>query len=166
VEIKNFSNSFLDELTHNSLLSTRKRKNYNIHTKYSDSCQRLFNAIGVDSYIPPHRHSLDSKHECLIAVSGLFALFIFDDNGEVLAIIKFGSDLYRKLDINCGVGVEISPNTWHTVIALSESAILFEVKEGPFDPLSAKEIAPWAPNECTPNSLIYFQTLKDWIRPE
>ncbi len=70
--------------------------------------------------------------------------------------IKFGSDLYRKPHINCGVGVEIPPNTCYTVIALSESAILFEVKEGPFDPLSSKEIAPWAPNECAPNSLKYF----------
>lgn len=166
MEIKSFSNSFLDGLTHNSLLSTRKRKHCNIHTKCSDSCQRLFNAIGADSYIPPHRHSLDPKHECLIAVSGLFVLFIFDDNGEVLAIIKFGSDLYRNQDINCGVGVEIPPNTWHTVIALSESAVLFEVKEGPFDPLSAKEIAPWAPNEFAEKSLLYFQSLKDRLRPE
>ena len=148
---------------YSSQLSTRKRKNYNIHAKNGDLCQRLFNAIGVDSYIPPHRHSLDPKQEFLIAVSGLFVLFIFDESGEVLRVIKFGSDLYRKLDINCGAGIEIPPNSWHTVIALSEHAILFEVKEDLFDPLSAKEIAPWAPAEGTPEALHYFAMLKQLV---
>lgn len=161
MEIKYFSNSFLDDLTRNGLLSARGRNNFNIHAESNDPCQRLFNAIGVDSYIPPHRHSLDPKCETLIAISGLFALFIFDDYGKVLKIIKFGSDPYRRQDINCGVGVEIPPNYWHTVIALSESAILFEVKGGPFDPLLAKEMAPWAPKEGDFNSLEYLNFLKN-----
>lgn len=160
MEIKFFTNSFLDELICDSLSSERQRKNFNIHTKYDDSFQRLFNAIGVDSYIPPHRHSLDPKQECLIAISGLFALIIFNSNGEVSKVNKFGSDLYRKLYSNCGVGVEIPSNVWHTVIALSGSAILFEIKEGPFDPLLAKEIAPWAPNEGDPNALDYLRFLR------
>ena len=160
MEIKFFSNSFLDGLIRDSLSSVRQRKNFNIHDKYDDSCQRLFNVIGLESYIPPHRHSLDPKQECLIAISGLFALLVFNDKGEVSKINKFGSDLYRKLDINCGVGVEIPSNVWHTVIALSESAVLFEIKEGPFDPLLAKEIAPWALNEGDPNALDYLRFLR------
>lgn len=158
--IKYFSNSFLNDLTHESLLSSRKRLNFNIHSDHADSCQRLFNAIGIDSYIRPHRHSLDPKHECLIAISGLFSLFIFDDDGRVLSTTKFGSDLYRTSEGNCGVGVEIPPNVWHTVIALSNSAILFEVKAGPFNPLAAKEFAAWAPEENAHNSLEYFESLK------
>ena len=158
--IKYFSNSFLNDLTHESLLSSRKRFNFNIHSDHAESCQRLFNAIGIDSYIRPHRHSLDPKHECLVAVSGLFSLFIFNDNGRVLSITKFGSDLYRTTEGNCGVGVEIPPNVWHTVIALSNSAILFEVKAGPFNPLSAKEFAPWAPEEGELNSIEYLKALK------
>lgn len=64
-------------------------------------------------------------------------------------------------DIDCGAGVEIPPNSWHTVIALCESAILFEVKGGPFDPLLAKEMAAWAPKEGASNSLDYLKFLKD-----
>lgn len=158
--IKYFSNSFLNDLSHKSILSSRKRLNFNIHTDYADSCQRLFNAIGMDSYIQPHRHSLDPKHECLIAISGLFSLFIFDDDGHVLSTSRFGSDLFRTSEKNYGVGVEIPPNAWHTVIALSDLAILFEVKAGPFSPLAAKEFATWAPDENAPNSLDYFETLK------
>jgi len=70
MEIKFFTNSFLEELIFDSLSFERQRKNFNIHTSYDDLCQCLFNAIGIDSYIPPHRHSLDPKQECLIAISG------------------------------------------------------------------------------------------------
>ena len=160
MDIKLFSNAFLKSLTGNSLLSTRKRLNYNIHDDYSDPCQRLFNAIGLDSYIPPHRHSLDQVHECLIAISGLFALFIFENNGGILKVSKFGSEVYRNLDEKCVAGVEIPPDAWHTVIALSDSAILFEVKAGPFNSLLAKEVAPWAPAEEDVNALHYLGYLR------
>jgi len=56
-------------------------------------------------------------------------LIIFNNNGEVSKVNKFGSDLYRMLDVNCGAGVEIPSNVWHTVIALSRSAILLEIKK-------------------------------------
>ncbi len=160
MEIKNFSNFFLDDLRRESSLSFRKRKNHNIHSEYADPCQRLFNAIDVNSYIRPHRHSLESKYECLIAVSGLFGLYIFDDEGQLLTVTKFGSELYRNKEKNCGAGVEISPNIWHTVVALSSSAVLFEVKAGPFNPLEAKEFATWAPEEGTSNSLVYLESLR------
>ena len=163
MEIRSFSNTFLDDLNRESLLSVRKRKNCNIHYDYFDSCQRLFNAIGLDSYIRPHRHSLDPKYECLIAVSGLFGLFIFDDDGQILSITKFGSDLYRKAEKSCVAGVDIPPNAWHTVIALSSSAILFEVKAGPFNPLAAKEFPVWAPEEGEPSSADYLELLKGLV---
>ena len=160
MEIKRFTNSFLKTLMDDSHLSTRKRQNHNIHTDYRDSCQRLFNAIGFNSYIPPHRHSLDPVHECLIAVSGLFALFIFENNGNIMKVSKFGSEIYRNLDEKCDAGVEIPPDAWHTVIALSDSAVLFEVKAGPFNPLLAKEVAPWAPMEGDQNALNYLKELR------
>ena len=163
MSIKLFSNAFLKGLIGDSLLSTRKRQNYNVHDDYSDPCQRLFNAIHVDSYIPPHRHSLDLKSECLIAVGGLFALLIFDVEGRILSVTKFGSELYCGSDNDCGVGVDIPPNVWHTVLALSASAVLFEVKRGPFNSSSSKELAPWAPIEDSRHALEYLQVLKNEV---
>jgi hypothetical protein len=117
VGIEHFSNAFLDDLTRDGLVSAKRRRNWSINIKYDDPCQRLFNSvIGIDGPIPPLRYSLDPKYECLITVRGLFALFIFDENEEVLMIIKFGSDLYGKMDINCLAVVEIPPNDWHKVI--------------------------------------------------
>lgn len=160
MDINYFSDSFLSSLIVESYLSPRRRKNHNIHGDYSEPCQRLFNAIICNSYIRPHQHLKEAKNECLIAVNGLFALLTFDDDGEITNVIKFGSELFRMTEYSCCAGVEIPPHSWHTVIALSESAILFEVKTGPFDPLTSKSLAPWAPEEGSEGALDYLQKLR------
>ena len=131
-----------------------------MHFHNEESCQRLFNAIGAESYIPPHRHSLDPKHECLLAVNGLLALIIFDDLGGIINVTKFGSEIYTQSDDQCVSGVEIPANIWHTVVSITPSATLFEVKAGPFIPEIAKEVAPWAPDELSGEALSYLNFLK------
>jgi len=49
------------------------------------------------------------------------------------------------------------------VIALRPDSVLFEVKSGPFDPLQAKEFAPWAPAEDSPETLFYLENLRKHI---
>ncbi|QWD28832.1 cupin fold metalloprotein, WbuC family [Polynucleobacter paneuropaeus] len=63
MSIKDFSIELLDDLSFSASNSRRRRTNFNLHLDYADPCQRLFNAIGVDSYIPPHRHYQDPKAE-------------------------------------------------------------------------------------------------------
>jgi hypothetical protein len=53
MEIENFSSGFLDALSQQAEQAIRNRQHKNIHQHYNDSCQRLFNAIGVNSYIRP-----------------------------------------------------------------------------------------------------------------
>ena len=141
--IRVLSDDVLRSLSSEALASTRRRQHRNLHDSFSDCCQRMFNAVAVDSYIAPHRHSLDTESECLIAVRGLFAIFSFNDNGEITQTELFGSEKYNGL----AVGVELTPMVWHTVVALVDGAVLFEVKNGPFDPAKAKDMAPWAPAE-------------------
>jgi len=42
---------------------------------------------------------------------------------------------------------ETPMDVWHTVLAKQEISILLEVKEGPFVPDEAKELALWAPQD-------------------
>ena len=74
--------------------SHRGRKNLNLHIEYADPCQRLFNAIGVDSYIPPHRHFRGPKEETLIAVRGLFALVILDEVGGIKKFVNLEQKIF------------------------------------------------------------------------
>lgn len=152
--VRRFSASMIDALVHEAASTSRGRQYRNIHESYRDPCQRLFNAIGMDSYIRPHRHLSDPRTETLIAVRGVMTLLVFDDAGEITQLIRFGCER------GCNLGVEISPGVWHTVIAEAPGAVLFEVKAGPFDPNMAKELAAWAPPEGSLEAAPYLTDLR------
>lgn len=135
------------------------RQHLNIHQSFDDPCQRFFNAIGLGSYIRPHRHLLDPKPEDLIAIRGLFAVVLFSDEGEVSDVVHFGTEKYAGI----AAGVEVAPDTWHTVVALTKDAVLLELKAGPFDSAAAKDLAPWAPEEGTPEGRRYVVSLEKTI---
>lgn len=44
-------------------------------------------------------------------------------------------------------GIEIEPDTCHTVFPVSDEAVFLEIKEGPYTPAEASDFAPWAPEE-------------------
>jgi cupin fold WbuC family metalloprotein len=157
--IKNFSSDFLDSLSDAAEASIRHRQHHNIHQSYDEPCQRLFNAIGVDSYIRPHRHASSSINECLIAIRGMMTLVLFDEAGGVSEFIHFGVQSENEL-CKVSVGVEIPPECWHTVVANVPGSVLFELKEGPFNPQAAKEYAEWAPKEGSENAQHYLDFLK------
>lgn len=81
-----FKELFFLNLTSEAKHSIKQRQYANLHSTYHEKCQRLFNAIECDSYIQPHRHSLDHKIETLLAVKGLFALIQFSDMGAIKAV--------------------------------------------------------------------------------
>ncbi len=139
--------------------STRLRKSFNIHKSHQEPIQRLCNAICVNSYIRPHRHSLDPKHELLVAIKGIFALIVFSDSGNPESYSVFGSEKYLASDKD-SYAVEVPPFCWHTVIALAPRSVLLEIKEGPFDHLVAKEYAPWSPLENSIDAKPYLRHLR------
>lgn len=150
---RSFDAPYLDRLCAAAAVSPRRRQHDNLHADTTEPCQRLFNAVGEDSYIRPHRHLVDPKTETLVAVRGRFALLLFDDTGNITAVQPFG--------IGSGaVAVELPPGAWHTVIALTPQAVLFETKAGPFDPLRAKEPATWAPEEGGAPASAYLRRLR------
>lgn len=157
MNVRRFGSAFFNDLVARSAASPRLRQHANLHASYEEPCQRLFNAISVDSYIRPHRHFSDCKVETLLAVRGLMTLVLFDEQGAVQQAIRFGNEPGL---INCDLGVELSPGAWHTVFAEVPGAVLFEVKAGPFDPAKAKELAPWAPEEGSQEAALYLIELK------
>lgn len=160
--IQRFSHDYLASLIDEASNSPRSRQHRNIHTSYEDPCQRFMNAIGMESYIRPHRHSIDPKAETLIAVRGKFALFIFDDKGAIQEIINFGTERYADTS-ELSVGVDLTPGVWHTIVALQPGSVLLELKAGPFNSNAAKEPAPWAPDEMTSDGANYLHYLRSRI---
>jgi cupin fold WbuC family metalloprotein len=154
--MKIFSADYLNELTEVAQGNLRMRQHRNIHKSYKESCQRLFNAIEPGSYIRPHRHATDPREELMIAVRGLMVLVSFNEQGMIADFVVFGAN---KNGDGLAVGVEISANTWHTVIALEPGSVLLEIKAGPFDPSQPKDLASWAPDEGWPTAQKYLEFL-------
>lgn len=133
--------------------SPRRRQHHNLHVSYYDSCQRLLNFLWHDSYIRPHRHAVDPKEETLIALRGDMGCVTFDDEGRVIS---------RTRLVAGGLcpAIIIEPGEWHSIVALSETAVLLETKAGPFDPAAAKEPALWAADESAADASAYLGSLQ------
>ena len=56
-------------------------------------------------------------------------------------------------------GFEIEANRWHCWVPLEDQGVFFEVKQGPYDPATAAEFAPWAPEDGTPEATAFVQRL-------
>lgn len=154
--MKIFDAQYLAKLSSQAKNNPRLRQHSNIHHTNQDNCQRLFNAIELGSYIRPHRHLTDPKEELLIAIRGKMALVTFDEQGNVIDILSFGTE---RGGVSLPIGAEVSNGTWHTVVALETGCILLEVKAGPFDPDQPKDLAPWAPEEFSGAAADYLNQL-------
>lgn len=136
--LKLITDDLLDRLTAQAADQPRRRSHHNIHESFDDPVQKLLVAATRDSYFRPHRHP--DKREFALVLRGQFEIILFDDSGGVSARQRIGD--------NTGVnGFEIPAATWHCWLVKSDNGIFFEAKQGPYDPKTAAEFAPWAPAE-------------------
>src|ERR1700730_14571963 len=149
--VKLFSGALLDELAAKAAASPRGRAHYNVHLSAEDPVQRFFVVADPRSYFRPHRHG--SQSELALVLRGSFDILTFDDSGGILAryVVTAGGE---------HLGYESARATWHTLIARTDGAAFLEIKEGPYDPASAAEFAPWAP----PESDARVPQFLEWLR--
>lgn len=109
----------------------RLRMNYNLHNSFSDSVQRMFNAIEPNSLIPIARHPYSS--ETLILIQGKLRVNIYNEERNIIESVL--------LDLNIGnIGYHIPKGTWHKVESLEEGTIIFETREGPYTPVAEEDL--------------------------
>lgn len=156
IKNKIFDKNYLATLTRRAKSSERLRQHDNIHASFQEPVQRLFNAIEPYSYIRPHRHWSDKRSELLVAVNGAMALVLFNHDGTIATVHKLATQQYGASTL---AAVELSPSTWHTIVALVPGCVLLEVKAGPFDPYQAKDLASWAPPEDDHSAVLQYQSL-------
>jgi cupin fold WbuC family metalloprotein len=149
--MKLFSQALLDELTAKASASPRLRAHHNIHASPADPVQRFLVVAQRHSYFRPHRHL--TKSELALAIRGHLDVLTFDADGGVTGRYRVGSDTPN-------IGFETPQATWHTLLAVTDGATFLEIKEGPYDPATASQFAPWAPPEGH-ESVPAFQ---QWLR--
>ncbi len=132
--------------------SPRRRMNFNFHATLDENPSRLLNVLLRGTYIRPHRHSDPPKAESFVVLEGRIAVLIFDEAGHIEQRHALGRE-------DAALGIDLAPGIWHTAVALSDHAICFEVKPGPYVQAVDKEFAPWAPREGDPGCAAYLETL-------
>jgi cupin fold WbuC family metalloprotein len=136
--MKIINDVLLDETTARAKSSPRLRMNCNFHEDLNDPVNRLLNAMEPGTYLRPHRHCRPDRHEIFLVLRGRVALFLFDEEGAVTDTVVL--DPLR----GC-YGGEIPPGVWHGLLVLETGTVLYEVKQGPYAPLTPDNLAPWSP---------------------
>ena len=136
--MKIIDKQLLDETTERAKASPRLRINYNFHETLDDPINRLLNALEPDTYLRPHRHCNPDKNEIFLLLRGKVAVFLFDDDGHVTETLLLDP-------INGYYGAEIPAGIWHGLLVLESGSVIYEIKEGPFAPLTPENMAPWSP---------------------
>jgi cupin fold WbuC family metalloprotein len=149
--MRQFERALLDELAAKAAASPRRRAHFNIHARSEDPVQRFLVVAHRDSYFRPHRHA--TKSELALILRGRFDVVTFDDQGVVTerSTVGEGTPL---------MAFEIREATWHTLIPASDGSAFLEVKQGPYDPATSAEFAPWSPAEGDQAVPAYVQ----WLR--
>jgi len=146
-------NELLDNLTKEARKSLRKRKNFNFHSTLDDPVNRMLNALEPDTYTQPHKHENPDKREVFIVLRGRLSVFFFDIQGNITEIII--------LDKERGAyGVEVPPRKWHCILSLESGSVVYEIKDGPYDPHNDKIFATWAPEEGSVKVDEYLEFLR------
>lgn len=152
-------NEFCMQLILQARESPRKRSHYNLHKELDEPVQRLCIALIKGTYVRPHHHPKSNKWELMLALRGTVILVIFNEEGTILEkhLLSQGEALN---------GIELQPNTWHTVFPLTNDAIILEVKEGPYTPTQESDFASWAPVEGEEQAMPFLSWLETAVAGE
>lgn len=152
--LKIVSPEFLDELSQKAILSPRQRMNHNFHDDLADPINRMLNAFEPGTYVQPHRHENPDKHEVFIVLRGSLVVVFFDNAGTPTDFVLLNRD-------KGNYAVEIPVGAWHSVISLEPGTVVYEVKDGPYLPISDKNFASWAPKEGESECTEYLKILTE-----
>lgn len=142
----------IDKVTARAKIAPRKRTNHNFHQTPDDLLNRMLNAMELGTYVHPHKHEDPDKREAFLILRGAILVIEFDDKGNITDHII--------LNPKEGVfGLEIQPRTYHTLICLEPGTVVYELKDGPYNPVNDKQFASWAPPEGSPEGPLYMQQL-------
>ena len=137
-KIEFIDRELMDAVAEQAMQSPRRRMNYNFHRSTDEAVNRLLNVMHKGSYLPVHRHLNPEKSESIIVVRGKVGVIIYDDAGAEVESRTVGAGC------DC-VGFDIEAGVWHGLVVLEDNTVLFEVKEGPFAPITPDNIAAWTP---------------------
>lgn len=121
----------LDSLSQQAKESPRLRQALDLRTTPEDQSQRILNAVEPGTILPIHRHRVST--ETIIVLRGKVVQHYYDDNGNKTAS-------YELAPNSAQVGMSVPVGQWHALESLEKGSIIFECKDGAYQPLSTEDI--------------------------
>lgn len=120
-----------DSVTREAEQSERLRMNRDMRTTSADKSQRMLNAIEPGTVLPVHRHR--GSTETCIVLRGKAEEIFYDGSGNEIERVMMQPDTDC-----CGVNIEVG--RWHKIVSLEQGTVIFEAKDGAYEPLSPEDI--------------------------
>ena len=121
----------MDSISQQAKESPRLRQAFDLRTTPNDSSQRILNAVELGTVLPIHRHR--GSTETIIVLRGKVVQHYYNDAGEKTASYELASN-------SAQVGMSVPVGQWHALESLEEGSVIFECKDGAYQPLSAEDI--------------------------
>ena len=129
----------LDKLTAQAKESPRLRMNLDLRNSPEDGSQRMLNALEPGTVLPIHRHRTTS--EVVVMLRGRAVQYLYDEQGcETDAVLLAAGALDGEGVPGAVPGMTIAKGQWHRIECLESGTVIFEAKDGPYEPISPADI--------------------------
>ena len=145
-----FNKELFFELEKKASSAVRKRAHLNLHQSYDEPIQKTVIALTNGTYVPPHYHRHAHQKELFVVLSGIVKVIFFNKDGSISDILMLSN----------GEIAEVLPFVIHTVVCVSATALILEVKSGPFIADDCKELPEWSIPESDMKSYSYVKWLE------
>ena len=123
--------SLLDSLTEQAKTNPRLRQAFDLRTTPEDKSQRILNAVEPGTVLPIHRHR--GSTETIVVLRGKVVQHYYDEQGSKIASYELAPNTSQ-------VAMSVPVGQWHALESLEEGTVIFEAKDGAYEPLAEEDI--------------------------
>ena len=123
--------AILDDLTGRAKNSPRLRMSMDLRNSPEDQSQRMLNALEPGTILPIHRHRGSS--ETVVIICGKIQWVFYDDNGVETERVTLDANGDLRM-------LNVERDRWHSLVCLEPNSVLFECKDGAYQPLAEDEV--------------------------
>ena len=124
-------NKILDELSAQAKANPRLRQAMDLRNSPDDLSQRMLNALEPGTVLQIHRHRASS--ETVVILRGKIEWVFYDDNGHETERVTLDANGEPRM-------LNVERDRWHSLVCLEPNSVLYESKNGAYQPLSEDEV--------------------------
>jgi len=124
-------NNLLDVLIAQAKANPRLRQVMDLRNSPEDLSQRMLNALEPGTVMPIHRHRQSS--ETVVILRGKICWIFYDDNGAETERVVLDANGEPRMLL-------VEKDRWHSLECLESGSVLFESKDGAYEPLQECDI--------------------------